>query len=185
METTKNKLSNYQSNFFRRLSHYLDTKLYFFGSVQRADYFPEASDIDVDIFTENESSTITKMMNFLNVPRDDFKHFVWKLNVNGELAHGHKIMYKEPQHAMAVEFSIYNQKLKSAILYEHQQKSVIPFYATCSLVFIKYLFYRMNIIPANWYTQMKRFILSTMIAKDHDYFVVVDIPSKKKKESDE
>ncbi len=181
METTKNKLSNYQNHFFRRLSQYLDTKLYFFGSVQRDDYFPEASDIDVDIFTENESSTITKMMNFLNVPREDFKHFVWKLNVNEEVAHGHKIMYKEPEHAMAVEFSIYNEKLKPPILYEHQQKSVIPLHATCSLILIKFLFYRFNIIPANWYTQMKRFILSTMINKDYDHFVVVDMPAKKEK----
>ena len=181
METTKNKLTNYQSAFFHRLGQYLDTKLYFFGSVQRDDYFPEASDIDVDIFTENESSTITKMMNFLNVPRNDFKHFVWKLNVNEDVAHGYKIMYTEPEKAMAVEFSIYNEKLKPAILYEHQQKSVIPFHATCSLIFIKFLFYRFNIIPANWYTQMKRFILSTMIAKDYDHFVVVDMPAKKEK----
>jgi predicted nucleotidyltransferase len=70
METTKNKLTPYQTSFFNRLSTYLDTKLYFFGSIQRQDYFPESSDIDVDIFTDNESATIVQMMNFLHV--EDF-----------------------------------------------------------------------------------------------------------------
>lgn len=180
METTKNPLTSYQSAFFRRLSNYLDTKLYFFGSIQRDDYFPDASDIDVDIFTDNESSIITKMMNFLNVARDEFKQFVWKLNVNNEVVKGYKIMYKEPEHQLTVEFSIYNQKYKNTVLFEHTQKSTIPYHATCMLIFVKWLFYRLNIIPGTWYTKMKKFILSTLIAKDYDHFVVVDIGKKKK-----
>jgi len=179
METTKNKLSPYQISFFNRLSTYLDTKLYFFGSIQRNDYFPESSDIDVDIFTNNESATIVQMMNFLHVEREDFKQFVWKLNVNGKVAKGHKLMYKEPEHNLAVEFSIYNETYKPAVLYEHSQKSVIPFYASWLLIFVKTLYYNLAWIPGAWYTQMKRFILSYMIAKDHDHFVVIDYKNKK------
>ena len=174
METTKNKLTPYQTSFFNRLSTYLDTKLYFFGSVQRHDYFPESSDIDVDIFTNNESATIVQLMNFLHVERDDFKRFVWKLNVNGQLVKGHKIMYKEPEHHLAVEFSIYNESYKHGVLYEHSQKSVIPFYASALLIFIKILFYNLALIPGTWYTKLKRFILTYVIAKDHDHFVVID-----------
>jgi predicted nucleotidyltransferase len=174
MENTKNKLTPYQVSFFNRLSSYLDTKLYFFGSIQRDDYFPESSDIDVDIFTNNESSTIVKMMNFLHVEKDDFKHFVWKLNVNNKLAKGYKIMYKEPEHELIVEFSIYNDSYKNAILFEHTEKSKIPLHATCLLIFLKVLFYKLNLIPGVWYTKIKQFILSYMIAKDHDHFVVID-----------
>jgi hypothetical protein len=178
METTKNKLTPYQISFFDRLRRYLNTKLYFFGSIQRYDYFPGSSDIDVDIFTDNESATIVQMMNFLHVERDDFKRFVWKLNVNGELAKGYKLMYKEPERNLAVEFSIYNEIYKPAVLYEHSQKSVIPFYASGMLIFIKILFYNLGLIPGAWYTQFKKFILSYMIAKDHDYFVVIDYKKK-------
>jgi predicted nucleotidyltransferase len=61
METTRNNLTPYSKHFFDSLSNYLDTKLYFFGSIQRRDYFPNSSDIDVDIFTDNEPGTILKI----------------------------------------------------------------------------------------------------------------------------
>ena len=66
METTKNELSPYSKTFFKKLSNYLDTKIYYFGSIQRNDYFPKSSDIDIDIFTDNEKSTILKLQNYLN-----------------------------------------------------------------------------------------------------------------------
>ena len=76
METTKNNISPYAVYFFNHLSNYLDTKLYFFGSVQRADYFPNSSDIDVDIFSENVSSTLSKMQHFLHVRIYKFKKLI-------------------------------------------------------------------------------------------------------------
>jgi predicted nucleotidyltransferase len=175
METTRNKLTSYEIHFFHNLSNYLDTKLYFFGSIQRGDYFPSSSDIDVDIFTENMSSTIIKMMNYLNVTRNDFKKFVWKLNINNQLVSGYKLMYKEPERKFAVEFSLYDEKYKTEILQEHKSKSILPFYATILLIIIKYLFYTLNIIPGLWYTNAKKFILSYMIGKDYDHFVVIDM----------
>jgi predicted nucleotidyltransferase len=174
METTRNKLTEHEKIFFYKLSNYLDTKLYYFGSVQRRDYFPSSSDIDVDIFTDNENNTIIKLMNFLNVEKSDFKRFVWKLNKNDQLAYGYKIMYKNPEEKICVEFSIYNEKYKDNILYEHNGKKEIPLYATILLIIIKFLFYTLNIIPATWYTQSKSFILSTLIFKKQDHFVIID-----------
>jgi hypothetical protein len=175
METTRNKLTYQEQIFFNKLSNYLDTKLYFFGSIQRGDYLPSSSDIDVDIFTDNENSTITKLMNFLNVDRKDFKKFVWKLNnFNDELAYGYKVMYKSKENNFSVEFSIYNEKYKDKILYEHNDKRDIPLYATVLLIILKFLYYTMHIIPSNWYTKSKKFVLSTMLFKKDDHFVVID-----------
>jgi predicted nucleotidyltransferase len=174
METTRNKLTQDEKNFFFKLSNYLDTKLYFFGSIQRGDYFPNSSDIDVDIFTHNENTTIIQLMNFLNVERSDFKRFVWKLNNSNKLAYGYKFMYKNEKNSFAVEFSIYNEKYKDEILYEHNAKKDIPFYATILLIIVKFLFYTLHIIPADWYIQSKKFILSTMLFKKADHFVVID-----------
>ena len=64
METTKNEMDAYSKNFFLKLGNYLDTQLYYYGSIQRHDYFPGKSDIDVDLFTDNSSSTIIKLQNF-------------------------------------------------------------------------------------------------------------------------
>ena len=80
METTRNELPPYAKEFFYKLSNYLDTKIYFYGSVQRPDYFPASSDIDVDIFTDNESSTISKLQYFLGVEKFKFKKFLYKLH---------------------------------------------------------------------------------------------------------
>ena len=182
METIRNKISPRTQHFFNRLSQYLDTKLYYFGSVQRADYFPQASDIDVDIFTDNPEATMIKMQHFLQlwsiksptqrvercnsdkdncyqaietakgvkVSKKHFKRIVWRLNTNDRLVYGHKIMYKDPEGEFAAEFSIYNEKVKDWILKEHRLKTFLPFYATCVLVILKFLFYRLGIIPASY-----------------------------------
>ena len=46
METTKNIMPEYSNLFFNKIKNYLDTPIYFFGSVQRDDYFPQSSDIE-------------------------------------------------------------------------------------------------------------------------------------------
>ena len=69
MESTKQKLPENVTIFFKNLSNLLETKLLYFGSVQREDYFPGNSDIDVDIFTENVSSTLAKMQHFLHAKK--------------------------------------------------------------------------------------------------------------------
>ena len=53
--------------FFKQLQNYLDTDIYFYGSVNRTDYVPGKSDIDVAIFTDNEYSVITKLQHFLKI----------------------------------------------------------------------------------------------------------------------
>ena len=95
METTNNKMPEYNDIFFEKLKQYLDTKIYFFGSVQRDDYFQKGSDIDVAIFTDNIKSTVTKLKNLLNFSADDFKTFVWRLNYDSSLVKGYKTIYRE------------------------------------------------------------------------------------------
>lgn len=172
METTKNEMPEYNKIFFDKLRNYLDTKIYFFGSVQRPDYFPNGSDIDVAIFTDNIKSTIYKLQNFLNAEPNEFHKFVWRLNYDNSLVEGYKIMYKEPHHNFVVEISIYDEKYKNGILNEHNGKKDLPIYATCALIIIKYLFYTLNILPAEWYIFLKKNILTKLIFKKEDDFVV-------------
>ena len=173
METTKNKMPEYNTAFFDKLKIYLDTPLYYFGSVQRDDYFPESSDIDVDIFTDNVKSTLSKLRSFLNVRNNEFKEMVWRSNYDNSLVKGYKIMYNVPERGFSVEFSIYDEKYKELVLMDHNGKRVLPIYATWALIFIKCLYYSFNIMPKEWYRYFKEIILSTLISVKRTEFVVI------------
>jgi len=171
MEYTKHKFTDYENSFFNKLSNYLDTKLYFFGSIQRYDYFPGLSDIDVNVFTVNENSTIAKLTNYLKVDKHEFKKVIWKLYSTGEIVHGYKFLYKELMNNLVVEFSIYNEKHKKDIMNEQNSKTDLPFYVTFFLVLLKLLFYKLHIIPDEWYVKGKQVIFGPLIGRDYDQFV--------------
>jgi predicted nucleotidyltransferase len=66
MNKIRNDLPDNYKKFFIKLQEYLDTDLYFYGSVNRNDYIHEKSDIDIAIFTDNEKSMMVKIQHFLN-----------------------------------------------------------------------------------------------------------------------
>jgi hypothetical protein len=173
METTKNKLPEKIQQFFKELSNYLDTKLLFYGSVQRNDYFPGSSDIDVDIFTDNEDAIIVKMQHFLHVKKDSFKKVVWRLNHNNQIVNGHKIMYKNKEENFSVEFSIYNEKWKTEVLKEHIKKTNVPSYASWCLVFLKFLYYNLRLMDHKTFRFLKNKLLTTCIGYPDDEFIVL------------
>jgi hypothetical protein len=174
METTKNKLPEKEQQFFNELSKYLDTSLYYYGSVQRNDYFPGKSDIDVDIFTDNEHALIARMQHFLHVERRAFKKFVWRLNHNNKMIYGYKIMYKNSEQNFSTEISIYNEKIKNDILKEHINKISLPFYISWLLVSLKILYYNLNIIDKHTFRYLKKKLLTIGIGLPDDDFVVID-----------
>jgi len=175
METTKNEMPEYSRIFFERLKNYLGTKIYFYGSIQRDDYFEKDSDIDVDIFTDNTSSTILQLQHFLNIERSNFKKIVWRSNEDNTIVKGYKVTYKQPEKDLKVEISIYNEKYKETVLREHNSKKDIPFYATYTLIFIKFLFYTLKIIPFELYKYIKNKMLSIMISKEETDFIVLNL----------
>jgi hypothetical protein len=181
METTKNNLSPYESIFFNKLSNYLDTKLYFFGSIQRYDYFQGISDIDVDIFTDNVSRTISQIQNYLNINKKSTSKFIYKIDNNEykyDIVNGYKIKYEEPENSLHVEFSIYDEKFKDIVLYEHNRKSSLPFYVTFFLIIIKYLYYVFCVIPKDFYKFLKQFLMNKCVDGKEAEFVVVDLEKK-------
>ena len=178
METTKHELSPYETIFLNKLSNYLNTKIYFFGSIQRYDYLPGISDIDVDIFTDNVSRTISQIQNYLNIDKKITIKFIYKIDKNNseyKIVNGHKIQYEDPKNSLSVEFSIYDEKFKDLILPEHNRKSSLPFFVTFFLVIIKYLFYVLAIIPDNIYTYLKNFLMNTCIDGKDAEFVSLNV----------
>ena len=158
METTKHKLSPYAQTFFNNLSNYINIKLLYYGSIQRPDYIPGYSDIDVLIFTENEHTTITQMQHFLKERKSKFKKFVNK--INGKLVYGYKIMYKDIEHNFNAEFAIYNEKFRTEVTAEHCLKSKLNITSTILIILLKILHYYLNIIGFENYRYFKHYLLS-------------------------
>ena len=155
METTKNELDTYSKNFFLKLGNYLDTQIYYFGSVQRDDYFPGKSDIDVDIFTDNIQSTIIKLQNFFGYEKYKFKKFVYKLHKTKKMVHGYKVKYEDNANNFLTEISIYDEKDKEYILTEHNSKAILPFYVLWLLIILKTFYYKLGILSEDIYTYFK------------------------------
>ena len=52
-------------------------------------------------------------------------------------------------------------------------------YASILLIILKFLYYKLNIIPDKTYTYTKKKILSVLIGLPDDEFIVLDMKSKK------
>lgn len=152
------KLTEKQKVFFENLSMYIDKPIYFYGSIQRNDYMKGKSDIDIDIFTDNESSTIHLLCNFLNITKYDFKRSVYK--INNYMVYGYKTKYKDEKNNINVEIAIYNDKYSNLILTDHNNCKYLPLYISISLIIIKILFYNLNILSKQTYARCKRFLMN-------------------------
>ena len=185
METTKNILPQNVKDFFYHLSDYLDTKFLYFGSVQRSDYVPGKSDVDVDVFTENEYSLMNKMQHYLHVPKKDFKKVAWILD--NIPIYGYKLNYENNEKGIKTEFSIYNEKFKKHILEDHNKKQILPFYITILLYILKFFYYQFPVLDKKTFTVYKRFILNTLLGEDdiNNKFLVIDKDKDKDKEEEE
>lgn len=172
METTKNKLTPYEKDFFDKLRNYIDKPIYFYGSIQRDDYLPQASDIDIDIFSNNINSTLFLLKNFLHsygATESEFKKTIYRMSKNDNVIFGYKGMYIDESKNLKVEIALYDEKDKENVLHEHQRKLDFPFYITFILVFLKTLYYNLGIISTKYYKTFKNFVLDNYYKKKSDF----------------
>jgi predicted nucleotidyltransferase len=174
METTKNDLSPFEQQFFTKMRNYLGVPIYFYGSIQRDDYFKGRSDIDVVIFTENESSMVKQLQAFLNIDLYKLKKIIHKPHFSDRVAFGYKIKYKDENHNFAVEISIFDKKYKTLVLKDHDMKSKLPFYVSFVLTLIKVLYYDLKIITKETYRSIKHFAMNNLLHRAHSHFIAIE-----------
>lgn len=170
METTRNPLTSAQSSFLHRLQNFLDTPIYFFGSIQRFDYIPGYSDIDALVFTDNFSEMKYKLTSFFGKQSTDFKRIV--KHMGNHLFVGHKIFYKDLQNAILVEVTVFANKDKENYLkIQKELKDSVPIGVMVIMYIIKVLYYRLEIISQTSYKQAKAFFFNKHSDKE---FVSID-----------
>jgi hypothetical protein len=165
MNVIRDDLPKDVKDFFKRLENYLDTDLYFYGSVNRSDYIHNKSDIDVAIFTDNEYSIINSLQHFLHVKRNAFDKVVWK--INGTMIYGYKIIC-EKYIDIKCEIAIYNNDFKEILLTEITQYNTIPLYLSVLLFILKTLYYTFPIISKKMYSEYKRYLFNVVFLRKHD-----------------
>ena len=170
METTKNDLTPNAKKFFHNLSEYLETKMLYYGSIQRSDYVPGKSDIDVDIFTDNEYSLMSKMQHYLHLSKSKFKKVVYI--IDNKTTNGYKVKYTNKAEQLKVEFAIYNEKFKDIIIKEHTRKMSLPLYISILLCILKTFYYKIPILSKSIYINTKNRILDSINNPDTKFIVL-------------
>lgn len=150
--------------FFLDMQNYVECDLHFYGSATRSDYVPGKSDIDIAIFTDNENSTITKLMHFLHIKRNAFDKLVWKLE--GTMIYGYKLKCDKhiqfPKEAKKCEIAIYNTEFQDILMKEIETQNIIPIHISFLLFLLKTLYYKLHLLPESVYVKYKRFIFNTL-----------------------
>jgi predicted nucleotidyltransferase len=159
-------------DFFYNLKNYLDSDLYFYGSINRGDYIHGKSDIDLAIFTDNEYSVINKLQHFLHANKTDFKKVLWKLE--GEMIYGFKIKC-DPNllNGAECEIAIYNNDFKDLLQFEFKRNDNVPLLLFIILYILKFFHYTLPIIPKNIYAKIKRLIFNKIMNKKDSEFLLI------------
>jgi predicted nucleotidyltransferase len=169
MEKIKYKISKQKKKFLQRMEEFLNTKLYFYGSIQRYDYIDNVSDIDVLIFTNNFDNILLLLNQYLILRNKQIKkiHTISKDNKN-TIINGYKINYKSD--IIKLEISIYNNKNKKYILQHVRNDFNLPIYFTFCLYILKLI----NMIIPIPYNKIKGYIMNKLYQKEPEtsFFIV-------------
>jgi len=159
MEDIKDRLGDYRYNYFSNLQKYLDTELYFYGSIKRYDYFQKGSDIDITLITDNVHSTLSKLQNYLNIKKTEIKKIYQKFYIRSKsIVVGYKIKYEDKERNFSFDILIYDEKYRKSVLENLNDINNLPGYMIVILIIIKILYYSLGIISKDIYLYLKNAI---------------------------
>jgi predicted nucleotidyltransferase len=170
MDDIKERLGDYRYKYFYNLQKYLDTDLYFYGSIKRYDYFKNASDVDVTIITDNVDSTLSKLKNYLHVKKSKVQKVFHKfLKSSKSLVVGYKITYEDKEHNLFFDILIYDEKYRNVIIDNVNSINNLPFYIIFILTIIKTLHYSLGLITEKYYVYLKNGVFHMYFNKTYLY----------------
>ena len=155
MDEIKDRLGDYKYNFFTNLQNYVDSELLFFGSIKRFDFFPNASDIDIIIITDNVNEMINKVHHYLQLKKTDVKKVYQRFSKNSGVITGYKIKYNDPSNDCAFDLLIYDEKYRDAVTQNINDINHMAIYMVVILYILKYVYYRLSLITNSMYLYLK------------------------------
>lgn len=159
MEDIKDRLGEYKYNYFTNLQNYLETELYFYGSIKRVDYISNSSDVDIIVITDNVKSMLSKIQTYLNVSKDKIKKIVQQHSVNDKgIITGYKIKYYNDENNIEFDLLVYDEKNRKAVLQNIYDINNFPLYIIIPVYILKILYYKLQIITKKIYINLKNLI---------------------------
>ena len=112
----------------------------------------------------------------MQIKKEDFKKFVWKLYITDTIVNGTKYAYIDEENNFKCEFCIYDEKFKNDLLIEYKDKINLPFYSILLLKILKIIHYKLKLITNEWYRYFKRRVITYLSGKHFDNnFILLDV----------
>jgi predicted nucleotidyltransferase len=173
IEHIKSKLLKQELDFLLNMKNYLEIPIYVYGSILRLDYFPNKSDIDVAIFSNNIESTVVKLIDFLGVSNSTIKIFkkkstniktyktktIWGFKTNYTLELTPITYFYTQKTQKRFEIMLYNKKHKKFIISNVTSHFNLPIFTSLTIYFLK-LFYYYFFFSKPLYKIIKEYILN-------------------------
>ena len=171
MEDIKDRLGEYKYIFFTKLQNYLETELYFYGSIKRFDYISNSSDIDIIVITDNVKSMLSKIQTYLVVGKDKTQKIFQQHSVYDKgIITGYKIKYKNYENNIEFDLLIYDEKYRNVVLQNIYDINNLPFYIITILYILKMLYYKLHLISRNIYNKLKCHIFACYFNGELRYY---------------
>lgn len=180
METIKDKITEENYEFLKKLQEYIGTKLIFMGSIRRYDFLEKYSDIDIIIINDNIESTIVKLQNFLNLPKRKFRLLYQKIPNSNNIVYGYKTSYNDIDNNLRLEIIVYDEKYREQITQYINSTSNLSFFVTYLLFIVKKMYYDFNLLSSEMFSNIKHFIIKTYLKIYHNQQVYDDFITIKK-----
>jgi predicted nucleotidyltransferase len=171
MEDIRDRLGEYKYNFFINLQNYIDTELHFFGSIKRADFFRNASDIDIIVITDNIKSMLVKLQQYLNIDKNKIQKIYQQHSINDKgIITGYKIKYKNEENDINFDLLVYDEQFRKSVIQNINDINNLPFYMVFILYILKILYYKFKFISNTFYIYLKSFIFYSYFNKEIRYY---------------
>ena len=163
MEDIKDRLGEYKYNYFTNLQNYLETELYFYGSIKRFDYISNSSDIDIIVITDNVKSMLSKTQSYLNISNDKTQKIFQQHSVYDKgIITGYKIKYYNDEKNIEFDLLIYDEKYRKAVLQNIYDINNFPLYIIIPVYILKILYYKLYLISRRIYIDLKNLIFQCL-----------------------
>jgi hypothetical protein len=175
MEEIKEKITERNYYFLKRMEEYIGDDLIFFGSIKRFDFIKNHSDIDIAIISDNVAGTLIKLKSFLDIDNRNIRKIIQKVSNSNTIVYGYKTYYDDNDNNLSLEMIIYDEKYRKQVIEHIYIHNRLPFYITYFLLLIKIIYYKLNLMSSSTYKWIKSFVIENLNRESHNNLIAIKI----------